>query len=196
MGRNCQGTKGTPRRPSKNQALGRFLWYLSISRWFPLEMTGDSTQPPINNAVVTIKRREGRGWRREPRCFDSLSSHAHTHIFPLNPGALRAHTHAGQALAWIRGGEMRSRMVQLGNAKGLTSGWQWDDGVHQAVGAPPFHPPAPPPPPPSAQRKLKSCVARVREGRRRWFRAWHRGMGTRCIGVNYWIMRNNLLCSC
>lgn len=114
MGRNCQGTKGTPSRPSKNQALGRFLWYLSISRWFPLEMTGDSTQPPINNVFVTIKSREGRGWRREPRCLDRTSSH--THIFSIIQEPYE-HTHAGQALAWIRGGEMRSRMVLLGSRK-------------------------------------------------------------------------------
>lgn len=143
MGRNCQGTKGTPSGPSKNQALGRFLWYLSISRWFPLEMTGDSAQPPINNPVLTIKSGEGREWRREDGCFDSTSSfthmrtHTYTRTYLLNPGALPAHTFwpgagmdKGVGVKW--GVESCTWIMQ----KGVTRGWQRDDGVHQAVGAP------------------------------------------------------------
>lgn len=140
MGRNCQGTKGTPSGLSKNQALGRFLWYLSISRRFPLEMTGDSTQLPINNAVVTIKSREGRGWRREPRRFDRISSH--THLFAFNPEAQRTHTR------WPGKGEAKwgVEWYDLDNAEGLTRGWWWDDGVHQAEGAPVSSPCSDPPP--------------------------------------------------
>lgn len=112
----------------------------------------------------------------------------HGCLFFFNLDSCKQSTNTGEELGGVEG---RGEGCGLGNAKGVTRGWQGDDEAHQAVCAPPFHRLMPPPP--DSIEEIKELCRRRRRGGR-WFRAWCRGMGTRCLGVNYWIMRNNLLC--